>query len=276
VSRSNGTIEFLRILRYLLDAFTLPNLTPAERIYKAFYSLFMLRIWRIWCIKSKDANLGNFITYEAFVAIEINCWSLIKLIRLCRNTYGEKAFQIHLFNSQNCEKFFGLLRSLTSTFFTMINFTSLEILQKIQKVHILNKIEFDLGKKGFDFPHKRSSSNSSVQSNSNSNQSLPDETEIYKFINKAFQDAKTAATGLGIVTSETPKFERNLYASIYMPQCDNEDSLVKMEDSNQVWNMNEPYFLFQNLKFINEENGRFSHLNSYNLKFKNIFFYRIF
>jgi hypothetical protein len=121
VSNSAGTVEFLKILRNLLDAFTLPGLSASQRVFRAFYALFMLRIWRCWCMSSSDASLKNFVSYEAFVAIEINSWCLIKLIRQCRDKYGERAFQIHLFNSQNCEHFFGLLRALTSTFCTQVN-----------------------------------------------------------------------------------------------------------------------------------------------------------
>lgn len=110
VDQSQGTVEYLKIMRYLLEALTFPNVSVKERLHKSFYSLFFLRLWKLSIIQSTEARMPNFVTNESFVNVEINAWVLLKFIILCRDRYGASMFKIYLMNSQVCERFFSLLR----------------------------------------------------------------------------------------------------------------------------------------------------------------------
>lgn len=110
VNESQGTILYLRLLRFILESFTHENIPALDRLSKSFYVLFVLRLWKYWCFKSSNANMKNFITNESFVSMEINTWILLKLLILCRDKYGAEAFKVYLMNSQRCEEFFRTLR----------------------------------------------------------------------------------------------------------------------------------------------------------------------
>lgn len=51
-----------------------------------------------------------------------------------------------LCSSQPCEKIFRQIRSMTSTFSTVVNFNLLSILRRLNRLQILNEISTDLSK----------------------------------------------------------------------------------------------------------------------------------
>lgn len=52
---SHATAQFLQLIQFITDSFLDVNLTPLQRIYKIWYSVFMLRLWREF-ISSKKIN----------------------------------------------------------------------------------------------------------------------------------------------------------------------------------------------------------------------------
>jgi hypothetical protein len=110
VTESRATVVFLRMMRYILEAYTKENLTALERLYKSFYVLFVMRIWKFWCLSSENGSVDNFISQECFVALELNTWGLLKYLLLCRDKYGDSAFKIAKNTSQYCEEYFRELR----------------------------------------------------------------------------------------------------------------------------------------------------------------------
>jgi hypothetical protein len=82
IPNTHATIAYLKIMNYILTAFLDKEVSTDERIYKMWFSVFFLRIWKIWVKNKKEYNIGNnFITTNCLNCIEINAHSLIRLIR---------------------------------------------------------------------------------------------------------------------------------------------------------------------------------------------------
>ncbi len=129
-----------------------------------------------------------------------------------------------------------------------VNFNPLEILERIQKVHILNKIQHDPEMEGFEFPMKSRVRNDFVEYDSR----LPSYFEIEAVIKDAYAAAKSSAEGLAMTVSEVTMNTTNLYAS---PATSEIDEIENMDATIDYLNGSGPYFEIQNLKFINEESG---------------------
>lgn len=116
---TEATIEFLKIMNYILTSFLDKEMNIEERIYKIWYSVFFLRIWKSWLRKK-----NNFLSTNCYNCIELNARSLILLIIQFRDNklLQKEMFTIWNFSSQTCEKFFRATRSLTSTYSTVVNF----------------------------------------------------------------------------------------------------------------------------------------------------------
>lgn len=143
VPGSQGTVMYLKLMKTVLDSFLMKDLKVEERIAKIWYCVFFLRIWRHW-IKKSHHTLKNFITINAYLCIEINAHSLILLALKC--SAEPQLFVPWLTSSQPCEKTFRSLRSLSSTFSTVVNFSMLDILQRINKLQTINEVTTNLGK----------------------------------------------------------------------------------------------------------------------------------
>ena len=107
---AQGTIEFLRVLRCVVDSYLDEKITPLERIHKAWYAVFFCRCWHKWVMNSKEYSIqNNFITENSYSCIELNAHSLItQFLIACKSGYN---FLPWLCGSQSCEKLFRTLRS---------------------------------------------------------------------------------------------------------------------------------------------------------------------
>lgn len=94
----------------------------------------------IKCQKHIDKN---FITSNTYTCIEINAHGLLILVEKLRET---NQFTPWLCSSQPCKKIFRQIRSMTSTFSTIVNFNLMGILRRLNRVQILNEISTDLSK----------------------------------------------------------------------------------------------------------------------------------
>ena len=118
---TQGTVEFLRVLHCVVDSYLEENITPLHRIHKAWYAVFFFRYWCKWVMHSKEYSIqNNFITENTYSCIELNAHSLITLLQTARKS-GDN-FLPWLHGSQSCEKLFRTLRSMSSTFSTVVNF----------------------------------------------------------------------------------------------------------------------------------------------------------
>lgn len=106
---SLGTVQFLKIMHYILLAFVRKNTTVRDRIYCMWFCIFFLRIWRYWIFKHNTLKLSNnFISLNAYLCIELNGHAIIQLNRYFRDNpeIPNNMFCPWLFSSQPCEQLF--------------------------------------------------------------------------------------------------------------------------------------------------------------------------
>lgn len=143
VANSRGTIQYLQIIRDVIDCYMNSNLTPIQRIRKAWYPLFLIRIWRDFILSQKNYSLkNNFLTSNCYSCIELNAQSLILCMSHLREIGKPELFVplSDLFGSQPCEAIFRQLRSFTTTYSTVTNCTVKEATSRISKIHFQNQI----------------------------------------------------------------------------------------------------------------------------------------
>lgn len=143
ISDSQGTVQFLILINHILNSFLNKNLKIEERIYFMWQATFFLRLWRKWLQENNYSIDKNFITSNTYTCIEINAHGLLILVEKLRET---NQFTPWLCSSQPCEKIFRQIRSMTSTFSTIVNFNLMGILRRLNRVQILNEISTDLSK----------------------------------------------------------------------------------------------------------------------------------
>lgn len=213
---SEGTALFLEMVQNIIDSYMDTTLTPLDRVRKIWYPLFIIRIWRQFVSKSKKYKLkDNFLTVNCYACIELNAHALIKIMCYLKENDMETLFLPHLFSSQQCESIFRLLRSLTSTYSTVTNFTAKEAINRIDKIELQNQImhmmpQFTyprLGKK--DFANKQ-------------HHKLPTKTEISNVILQCKQDAIKTAVKFQLIppraTEATERITTACHINKYIPK----------------------------------------------------------
>ncbi|KAL0100589.1 hypothetical protein PUN28_019732 [Cardiocondyla obscurior] len=147
IPNTNGTITYLTIMNYIILSF-LDESTPL---------LFFLRIWRAWIKRNKQYTLkNNFLTNNCYLCIELNAHNLIKLITKFKDSEQSltpEMFRPVIFSRQMCEKLFRTVRSMTSTYSTVINFSIKDLINRIDKIRQINSIMNDL-QEIFKFPRE--------------------------------------------------------------------------------------------------------------------------
>lgn len=122
IDGSEATVMYLTIMRNFIDSFLDTKLSPLERVQKVWYSIFIVRIWREYVLRTKSLNLKkNFLTSYCYVCLELNAHSLVLLLLHLKKINKPEFFKPELLDSQQCEKFYSQLRSLTTTFATKAN-----------------------------------------------------------------------------------------------------------------------------------------------------------
>ena len=167
---------------------------------------------RSWLSKNKNySTIDNFISLNSYVGLELNAHSLIKIVLFCEeHNVLDKLFTWDV-GSQSCEGFYRLLRSFTSTYNTIINFTILEAIQKIQKIQLQADIlNFDFESDGetVNFPRSKFLNPSFDKIDSTSD--IPEFTQpefaelslasLKKIMLSAQDDANSAINSLAIQT----------------------------------------------------------------------------
>lgn len=194
VPASLGTSIYLGLMENIYKSYIDENLKPLERVYCLWYTIFFLRLWRLWLVEHKTLSLKNFITYNSYASIELNGHSLINIIVKLRSSGRDDQFVTTLMGSQTCEEFYRSLRSLTSTHWTAINFTLLEMLHKVKRIEYAQEAIADLSS-SFKFP--RSNLKKAVY------HKLPADDEIYDIVMKAKDDALKDTTDIGMKIKTT-------------------------------------------------------------------------
>lgn len=212
IKDSEGTIQFLQIIRDVVDSFMNPMLTPLQRTRKIWYSLFILRIWRDFIQSSKKYTLkDNFLTANCFSCIELNAHSMILCMLYLKQVNKPELFIPSLFESQPCENIFRQIRSLTSVYSTVTNCTVKETTSRISNIQFQNQI-MQLTSKQFVYPRLKNPSN--VQNKVE----LPSQDTIHKEIELCQKLAKCTAIKFGLVAEN--KLKQNYVCRINPTKTD--------------------------------------------------------
>lgn len=196
VQNSDGSVLYLKILRTFLRSFLDLSLTTLERVRSIWFCTFILRIWKAFIKKHRTYTVDkNFISLPCYKCVEINAHSLIYLLICLLDQDLDELFVPEMIGSQQCESIFRQLRSFTSTYSTVTNFSVLEMIQRISKVKLQNDIiHFKL--KHFNFPRTGVPSSSYFPSKHSCNRREKD--LIFKQIEMAKLEAIEYAESLGV------------------------------------------------------------------------------
>ena len=105
---ATATIQFVYIIQCVVDSYLDKKLDPIERIKIIWYAVFFLRYWQQWIILHPQYSLEKFITYNAYICIELNAHALIVFIMIIRDHFNAdfSLFVPWQLGSQSCEKVF--------------------------------------------------------------------------------------------------------------------------------------------------------------------------
>lgn len=209
---SDGTQHFLTIINNVLESFLNVHLIPEKRIYKLWYSIFFLRMWRAWLSNNGYSVTDNFISLNSYICIELNGHSLLNLVFYCIENECFDYFLPWLFSSQPCESFFRCLRSMSTTYSTIVNCSVLEAINRLRKIQLQEDITiYNFQEVGLDinFPRKKfchasfetrqcSKNTSEIPNISNCDINLE---SIRRTLDNAKSDAFSAITKLGMQVS---------------------------------------------------------------------------
>lgn len=192
IPNSEATVQYLLLFRDIKNSFLLHDLEPLKRIFLMFRSLYFLRYWRQYIQSSPFYNVKeNFITYNLYTCVEINANSLIQLIKMFRDRNAPEMFLPCIFDSQTCERIFRLFRSMTTTQYTKINFSILELIHKIGRIEVQNNIAYcKLDVDGINIPQKRIGKTKMY--------ALPSDEQISDIMQKSKEDALQRAQFFGL------------------------------------------------------------------------------
>lgn len=192
IPESKGTAMFLQIIRDNIDTFYNRQLTPLQKIEKLWYNIFILRIWRKYVISTRNLSLEkNFLTQNCYSCFEINAHSIVRLaIYLKENNLPSNCFSLHLLDSQPCEGFFRLLRSMSPYSSIVVNFSMKEILHRVNRINLQHDITLN---DTFVFPRAKN-----YNANDSPHFELPTTLEIYSQIEQCKLKAIKNAKELGL------------------------------------------------------------------------------
>ncbi|XP_067203736.1 uncharacterized protein [Linepithema humile] len=186
---SEGTVLYLKLLNYIILSYTDLYLTPLERLSKLWYCVFIIRIWRNWIKGNRKYTLtDNFLSLNCYACIEINAHSMINMIQKLRDCNMSHLFMPPLFSSQPCEAFFRQIRSMSTTYSTIVNCSLLDVIHRIKKIQLQTDILASKLNKNISFPRiEYKVKTIQIQPN------LPTNDDIYEAIEKARKKAITDA-----------------------------------------------------------------------------------
>lgn len=214
VHNSHGTVKFLELMQCIIDSYMDQTLSPLQRVYKIWYSVFMLRLWRAFIVSKKSLRLKeNFMSMNCYICIELNAHSLLKMLIQLKKINMPNLFMPHQLGSQPCEALFRQARSFTTTYSTVANCSVKEFLERINKIELQNNISSNIGNV-YLFPRL------GIKKNNVNVFELPSLTDIQSVLEKAKSNALIDAVSLGLIQKSRSKsfnFACNINAYVNKP-----------------------------------------------------------
>lgn len=196
VADSEGTIQYLQIIRDVYESFLDHNFTPLQRIRKLWYSLFLIRIWRQSIVAKKEYTLkNNFLTSYCYSCIEINAHSLVLCLIYLKKINKPELFKPFRYDSQTCESAFRALRSMSTVYSQVTNWSLKGSLARLSRMQLQAEIIHRLSP-NFIFPRINQLYYDSKQ---NTIYPLPTPQEIYNEIIFTKKNAVNIAIKLGMM-----------------------------------------------------------------------------
>ncbi|XP_065074604.1 uncharacterized protein LOC135698522 [Ochlerotatus camptorhynchus] len=188
IPNSNGTATLLRAIGDIMSSYMDEKLSPLQKVYNIWHSLFLIRGWRNWCVR-KFNNILNCITSNAYWGLEINAHALINYVVYCRDHGTE--FNTTLLQSQTCEGTFRDARAFTSTESTVVNFTIQGFESRLNRIQFKRDV-MHRNQQALKFPgvKKRSMDDTSFK--------MPTTDEIIDIVEQAQQSARDILIDLGV------------------------------------------------------------------------------
>lgn len=203
VKESVGTVKYLELIKHFHDSYMDEALSPLQRVSKLWYSIFIVRIWRKYVLKSKHLRIkDNFFSHWTYSCLEFNAHAMILIILSLKKANQPELFKPWLYSSQPCENFYRQLRSLSTCFSQVTNCTIKEALDRIYRIDLQSKISSDSSTK-FVFPEKlRAKTHSAVV-----DFPLPSKDEILHEIKECKIKAIDDAIDIGLCASRNVCFD---------------------------------------------------------------------
>ena len=124
------------------DAFFDKAIAPIERVALMWKTIFFLRIWRLWLHLNDYSASDHFVTQNVYISTELNGHLLLNILySVVHHIFPVDSLRVWTCGSQACEQTFRLLRSMTPTFSTIVNFSMKGVLQRIHKLNYLATVE---------------------------------------------------------------------------------------------------------------------------------------
>jgi hypothetical protein len=187
--RMEGTVCYLEIMRAISKAFKEPTTSAGDRLFHAAWTVCFLRIWKSWMLKHK-VPLKNFLSDNAHDCIELN---FLFLLHLSMNNFIDEIYHM---NSQTCEHFFRMIRSMCGMDSLIVNSSILGLTSRIKRWIFEEKIMQQYQDKLSFQTNIRRAEKCSLQSHKLNVE------EIFEVINSANNYAQLKARKIGIILDE--------------------------------------------------------------------------
>ena len=233
---------YIDLINAAVNSFLDKSYPPEKRLHEIWYALFFLRYWRQWLMQHSTFTLkDNFITRNCYVCIEINAHSLLSYVIVIRNLNLHHCFTPWNLGSQSCERLFRSLRSLCSTFSTIVNFSLLAMLQRLHKIAIKEDLESLAEKEsheincGRDKIHKRKSGHGTMEQFTLAD--LNDQ-KIHDILQGAQERAKIDVTTLGMADDlkQMNKFDTPPIPASLQCLVEEEDNDDNVDEEDEIFN----------------------------------------
>ena len=142
IMSTKETVTYLWLMRNIQIAFLDKSISPIERLSLMWQTVFFMRIWRKWLCNNDHSLSDHFVTQNVYVCTELNGHMLLNTVyNVIVGVLPKEALRIWNCGSQGCEQVFRLLRSMTPTFSTVVNFSMKGVLERTHKLNFLASIE---------------------------------------------------------------------------------------------------------------------------------------
>lgn len=189
---------YLMFIRHILTAYIEPNIEPNVRIRSAWYAAWFCRLWRESIHQGQrkakiqknegqdnvfEPTLQNsFISHNLHVCLELDGHGIVQFLIRCRDMGKPELFLVDLTGSQDCEGHFRALRSMSTTFNTVVNVDIKEALERAKRIQKTLTIMKTVDE--FEFARNAKTKKSFIPTE------LPTNDQIADIINNGWEDVK--------------------------------------------------------------------------------------